>query len=153
VFVSLKLPISEPILSTPSLLKRLLSMLYESLLLIAMLATATLLFIGILGDATAGIRHYLLQAYLWLIAGAYFVWCWIKSGQTLAMQTWHIRLVNQSGQPVSLMHACKRYVLATLFFGPSFVWALFDRESQFLHDRLTGSRLVLEKKVKDSVAG
>jgi len=124
-------------------------MLYESLLLLAMLATATLLFIWLLGDATAGYKHYLLQAYLWLIAGAYFIWCWIKSGQTLAMQTWRIKLVNRAGQPISLIHACKRYLLATLFFGASFLWALFDRESQFLHDRLTGSRLILEKKIND----
>ena len=121
-------------------------MLYESLLLIAILGTATLLFLWVLGDATVGYKHYLLQAYLWLIAGTYFIWCWIKSGQTLAMQTWRIRVVNKAEQPISFAHACKRYVLATLFFGASFIWALFDREGQFLHDRLTGSRLILVSK-------
>jgi len=121
-------------------------MLYEALLLIALLAAATLLFLQLFGDATLPPKHYFLQVYLWLIAGAYFVWCWIKSGQTLAMQTWHIRVVGPDGQPLTLSHACKRYVLATVFFGVGFVWALFDRDGQFLHDRLTGSRLVIVKK-------
>ncbi|HEY3299533.1 MAG TPA: RDD family protein [Methylophilaceae bacterium] len=118
-------------------------MLYESILLLAVLSLATLLFIWLFGDATHAPKRYLLQAFLWAVMGAYFVWCWVKSGQTLAMQTWRIRVVNYIGQPISMHQACKRYLLATLFFGPTFLWALFDREGLFLHDRLTGTRLIL----------
>lgn len=128
-------------------------MLYEGLLLLAVLSVATLLFIWLFGDATNAPKRYYLQAFLWLVMGAYFVWCWLKSGQTLAMQTWRIRVVNYAGQPIDLNQACKRYVLATLFFGPTFLWALFDREGLFLHDRLSGTRLTLlpKKNAKTSV--
>lgn len=120
-------------------------MLYESMLLLAILGVATLLFIWLFGDATHSPKRYFFQAYLWMVMGAYFVWCWVKSGQTLAMQTWRIRVVNPVGQSISINQACKRYILASLFFGATFLWALFDREGLFLHDRLTGTRLILVK--------
>lgn len=129
--------------TTPGFLKRVASLAYESLLLIAILAVATFVFIALLGDATLPPKRYFLQAYLWLIAGGYFVWCWTRSGQTLAMKTWRIKVVNQSGQAISWQDACMRYLLATLFFGASFIWAIFDRDKQYLHDRLLGTNLIL----------
>lgn len=142
----------QPAFPRPGLFKLVASMLYESLLLIAILALVTLLFLLLAGDATSGYRHHLLQLLLWLSAGAYFVWCWHHSGQTLAMQTWRIRVVDVSGQPLSWRQACQRYVLASVLFGASFLWACFDREGLFLHDRLSGSRLVLQAKKADSAA-
>ena len=121
-------------------------MLYESMLLIAIAAAAILLFLLLFGDATHAPKRYFLQIYLWLVFGVYFIWCWRKSGQTLAMQTWRIRLVSRTGQPLSAIQACKRYVLASLFFGAGFLWAFFDREVLFLHDRLTGGRLIVVDK-------
>jgi len=118
-------------------------MLYESMLLIAIAAAAVLLFLLLFGDATHSPKRHFLQIYVWLIFGIYFVWCWRKSGQTLAMQTWRIKLVNQAGQPLTTAQACKRYVLATVFFGAGFLWAFFDREGLFLHDRLTGGKLIV----------
>ena len=101
------------------------------------------------GDATAYPKRFILQLYLWLVAGAYFLWCWLHGGQTLAMQTWRLCLVNHMGGAVSSLQAIKRYFWASaglLFFGAGFLWALFDREGMFLHDRLTGTRLVTLKK-------
>lgn len=135
-----------PVFLKPSYLKCIASMLYETILLLAVLSVATLLFIWLFGDATHAPKRYLLQAFLWVVMGAYFVWCWVKSGQTLAMQTWRIRVINYAGQPISINQACKRYLLASLFFGPTFLWALFDREGLFLHDRLAGTRLILLSK-------
>ena len=73
-------------------------------------------------------------------------WYWRRSGQTLAMQTWKLRIVSVDGNPVSLRQGWLRYALAwpsVLFFGAGLVWALFDRDRQFLHDRLSGTRIVL----------
>ena len=121
-------------------------MLYESMLLIAIAAAAILLFLLLFGDATHAPKRYFLQIYLWSVFGVYFIWCWRKSGQTLAMQTWRIKLVSRTGQPLSTAQACKRYVLASLFFGAGFLWAFFDREGLFLHDRLTGGKLIVVDK-------
>jgi uncharacterized RDD family membrane protein YckC len=88
--------------------------------------------------------------YSWLITGIYFVYCWVRSGQTLAMQTWRIQLLGLDGKPLSLEQAVRRYMIASfslMFFGLGFIWAIFDREGLYLHDRFTGSRLVaLSKK-------
>ncbi|CAG0985079.1 hypothetical protein MTYP_01969 [Methylophilaceae bacterium] len=125
-------------------------MVYESLLLMAILMLATLLFILFFGDATAAPKRYFLQVFLWLVCGTYFVWNWSRGGQTLAMQTWRIKLITQSGKQLTLLQAVKRYLVASLFFGAGFVWAFFDRDGLFLHDRLCGSKLVLlDKPLKD----
>lgn len=123
-------------------------MLYESLLLLGVLAAAFMLphlILGIAWSLTA--PGVLLVAHVYLVLGAYFLWLWRKDGQTLAMQTWRIRLVDaRSGRIVSLPRGLLRYTLAwpsLLVYGVGLLWALFDRDRQFLHDRLAGTRLVL----------
>jgi uncharacterized RDD family membrane protein YckC len=62
------------------------------------------------------------------------------------MKTWRIKLESMNGELLSVNRAILRYVLATaglMFFGAGFLWALFDREGLYLHDRLIGSRLRL----------
>ena len=61
-------------------------------------------------------RH-ALQAFLFVVFGIYFVWFWAK-GQTLAMKTWHIRVVDLRGRPISQRRALLRYVLSWLWFLP-----------------------------------
>jgi len=133
-------------MNSPSLFKRIACMLYESLLLIAILALATFIFLKIFGAATQSPLRYFLQFYLWLIAGAYFIFCWVRSGQTLAMQTWRIQLLGQGGRLMPIRQAAMRYVIASfslILFGFGFFWAIFDREGLYLHDRFTGGRLVM----------
>jgi uncharacterized RDD family membrane protein YckC len=119
------------------------SLLYDGLLLIAILLLATLVFIAIFGDATEPPRHYFLQFYLWLVGAVYFVWNWHHAGHTLAMQTWRLRVVSRTGEPVTWSLAVRRYIFATVFFGLGFLWAIFDREGLYLHDRVAGTRLIL----------
>jgi uncharacterized RDD family membrane protein YckC len=71
--------------------------------------------------------------------GFYFVFCWTKAGQTLAMKTWRVQLIKSNGTLLDFKLAGLRYVLASLslgFFGVGFIWAIFDREGFFLLDRL-----------------
>ena len=107
-----------------------------------------------------------LQAFLFVIFGIYFVWFWAK-GQTLAMKTWHIRLVDRHGLAVSQARALGRYCLSWLWFLPPLIaispfhlsgpestviflgwvvfWALLSRlqpQGQFWHDAWAGTRLV-----------
>jgi len=124
-------------------------MLYDALVLLALLFAATFIFLMLFGNATEPPLRYVFQLYLWLAAGGYFLWCWHRGGQTLAMQTWRLQLTDRAGMPLSLMAAAWRYVLASLglaFFGAGFIWAIFDREGLFLHDRLAGTRLTLVEK-------
>ena len=85
------------------------------------------------------------QIYLLGIALAYFAWCWLRGGQTLAMKTWRIRVVAKDGTPITLGQTLLRFVLAALgigFAGAGLIWAFFDSDRQFLHDRLAGTRIV-----------
>jgi uncharacterized RDD family membrane protein YckC len=114
-------------------------MLYEAMLLFAVAFFAAWLFFFASGgrDATAGWLRYALQLFIGAVFAAYFLWCWLRGGQTLAMKAWHIRLVD-----VTPRKALLRFVLALMLFPASIVWALFDRDRQFLHDRLARTRLV-----------
>ena len=131
----------------PTLRRRLASMVYESLLLIGVLAAGLLvphLFIAWLtGAASPGVWLWL---HLFVLMGLYFIWCWLHGGQTLPMQTWKIKLIGADNREPSLNALTLRYSLAwpsLLFFGFGIVWALFDRDRQFLHDRLAATRLVV----------
>ena len=120
-------------------------MLYESILVFAILFLVGIVYRTLFGDPHTDIEQHLLFIVSWLIIGVYFVYCWLRSGQTLAMQTWRIQLFGFDGKPLQLEQAMKRYVIASfglMFFGLGFIWAIFDRQGLYLHDRLTGGRLV-----------
>jgi uncharacterized RDD family membrane protein YckC len=132
-------------MTAPSLIKLGACLLYELLTAIAVIFVSAGLFLWVAGDATHGIKRLLLQIFLWLILGAYFVWCWRKSGRTLAMQAWKFKLIGDDNQLLSLKLAIFRYVLATVslvFCGIGFLWAIVDRQHLFLHDRILKSRIV-----------
>ena len=131
---------------TPGIARRLASMLYEAILLFAVGFLATWVFQLAAGTVQIeGWRLRLLQAFLLAVFAAYFLWCWLRGGQTLAMKTWRIRLVARGNVPLSARAALLRFVYAVALVPTlvGLVWALFDRDRQFLHDRLAGSALVL----------
>lgn len=161
-------PLSIAPLQAPSLRRRMACWLYESLLLFGVVFVGGL----VLGSAGVLFGHPLspktLQALLFVVLGIYFAWFWSK-GQTLAMKTWHIRVVNQQGRPLTRVRALARYALCWLWLLPPLallapfhlpwaevavlttgwvaVWALLSRfhpQRQFWHDVLAGTRLVDE---------
>ena len=153
----------------PSLARRLAAMAYESLIVAAILLVASLAFMGATTSRLEGPARHLFQAYLFLVLGLYFVWCWRRGGQTLPMKAWKLRVVGRDGAPLDAPRAVLRYVLAALALGASAVaaavlwrepgtrlawlalapgaltvlWSLVDAERQFLHDRLAGTKLVM----------
>ena len=125
--------------------RRFASAFYDALLLAALLLVATLPFVLLVGDATHGWQRHLLQAWLVVVAGMYFVYFWTRGGQTLAMRTWRLRVVRSDGAAVEALRAAHRYALAvvgTAALGATFLWAFVDRERLFLHDRLAGTAVV-----------
>lgn len=116
-------------------------MLYEVFLVVAVAFFAGSVFLFSSGGqlAVTAWERAMQGAFVLGFLGLYFLWCWLRGGQTLPMKAWRIRLVR-----VTPARAVLRYLLALLLVptGLSFVWALFDPERQFLHDRLAGTRLV-----------
>lgn len=120
-------------------------MIYESLLLVAVLFIASFIFHLIFRDTSSLLFRPAFQLYLLLVAGTYFTWFWTHGGQTLPMQTWKFRVISVDGNQLTLKQAVARYLFAVIgifFFGCGVIWALFDRDRQFLHDRLAGTRIV-----------
>jgi uncharacterized RDD family membrane protein YckC len=134
----------KPVLRLASLRLRLVSLVYEGILLIAVLSVSSYLFLSLARDAQSGLPRVIFQVYLLSVCGAYFVFCWARTGQTLPTKTWRMRIVTEEGGPLSAGRAFKRYLLAIpgMLSGISLLWAPFDRERQFLHDRLAGTRIV-----------
>lgn len=132
-------------IAAPGLLKLGACLLYELLTIVAVIFVSTGLFVMIAGDAGHGVKRLLLQLFLWLVVGAYYIRCWIKTGQTLAMQAWKLKVVDERHQLLTMRQAVARYLLATVslaFFAAGFLWAVVDKNSQFLHDRFLRFKVV-----------
>ena len=132
---------------TPAgIVRRLLCMSYELVLLSAVVVVTVVLPQTLLGAfahrlATASF----LWAQLFVVLLLYFLGFWLHGGQTLAMKTWRIRLASKDNRPVRPVQALLRYLLCSpsiLFCGVGLLWALIDRDKQFLHDRLAGTHLL-----------
>lgn len=121
------------------------SMFYECMVLITIALCASIAFQGTIEGPLDGWVRNLYQIYLFLVFGLYFLWCWVRGGQTLPMKTWKLRLTSADGGSVSARQGAIRYLaawLSLLCFGFGYLWAIFDRDRQFLHDRLAGTRLI-----------
>ncbi len=172
-------------LTAPSLTSRMACWLYEGTLLFGVVFGTGLFFYGLLfaiGHLVPSFvplrdafnNRYALQAFVFFLLALYFTWFWAK-GQTLAMKTWNIRVVDAQGQALSRTRALWRHLLSWLWLLPPLgvggyfglqlgelsviligwvvVWALLSRfhtQRQFLHDALAGTRLVHFKPVEDT---
>ena len=150
----------------PALLRRMACWLYEGILLFGVVFIAGYLFGTLTQTRNAMDNRSALQAFLLVIFGIYFVWFWSK-GQTLAMKTWDIRVVDHNGRPITQRRALLRYALSWVWLLPPLmavapfglsvgeisvitlgwiaVWALLSRfhhEQQFWHDAWAGTKLV-----------
>lgn len=152
----------------PGLRRRMAAFLYEGVLLFGVVMTVGLIYGIVIGQKHALQHREGLQATVFVVLSLYFMWFWRHGGQTLAMKTWHVRLVSREGGVLSLKQALFRYVASWLWFAPALLgawlagWhqskllygALFGwiaayallswlhPQRQFLHDALCGTRLI-----------
>ena len=121
-------------------------MIYDAVLLAALLLAGGFAFVAWGRHIEPVLVRPAMQLFLLVLVGAYFVWQWSRGGQTLPMKTWRIKLIAADGGPLTVRRAIFRYVLAVaglLLCGFGLAWAFFDRDRQFLHDRLGGTRIVM----------
>ena len=173
------MPNNSLALATPTVGRRLISMVYEALLLFAVVFLAGLVFDIVTQSRNPLALRNVRQFLLFLVMAAYFIHFWSREGQTLAMKTWRIRLIKPGHEQVPVRIAAARYLLAWMWFVPGLLlnyalglkawpelgvmaagmvlWAgtaLLDKDRQFLHDKLLGTRLVqLPKQNKTVAAG
>ena len=128
------------------LLRRLGAMLYDALLVLALLFLATIPFIAIRGgepvDAAENLPYQLTLA---VIIFAFFVGFWSQSGRTLGMQSWGLQAETDDGQIPTVGQASIRFfaaIVSWLPLGLGFLWQLWDKDQLTWHDRLSGTRLI-----------
>ena len=118
---------AAPLIATPTVKRRVIAMVYEAFLLIAVEALAVFLFIFATGNRQGPAFRAALMAFLFLVTAAYFVHAWSGSGFTLAMKTWRIKVVKVGVSKVPFRNAAIRYLLAWGWFAPALaVGALLD---------------------------
>ncbi len=161
--------------TTPSLKRRMACWLYEGMLLFGVMVSSGLVYfvaaywITGLAPGEMSVHPQLksgLQASSFLVLGLYFIWMW-RRGQTLAMKTWRIQMVDTAGQKISRRTAFKRYLTSWIWFIPPLavssavglsvveltvltsgwvaIWVVLSRfhpEGQFWHDAFAGTRLI-----------
>ncbi len=132
-------------LPTPGLFRRLASIFYDLLLLLALLAVATTL-ITLPFGMPEGAALVVYQLFLFeLIPLLFFTGFWWRGGQTLGMRAWRLKVVRADGAPLTWTDALKRHLaslLSCLALGLGFVWILLDPQGLAWHDRLSGTRLI-----------
>jgi uncharacterized RDD family membrane protein YckC len=128
-----------------SLARRLAAILYDSLLILALMFLVTLPFVGSRGGEPVDPGFLPYQFALVAVAWLFFAGFWSRSGRTLGMQAWRISVVDYSGNTPSVAAATVRF-LAAIFswlpLGLGFLWQLWDKEGLSWHDRISGTRLV-----------
>ena len=132
------------------LFRRLAAILYDSLLIIAMWLITTLLLVAFINDGAA-LQGPLFQFGLYFEACLFYSYFWRLRGQTLGMQVWKIRLVNPSLQTLSWQECFARLFFALVsvsMLGLGFIWMLFDPDRLTWHDRASGTRVVLLRKIE-----
>ena len=132
------------------LFRRLAAILYDSLLIIAMWLITTLLLVAFINDGAA-LQGPLFQFGLYFEACLFYSYFWRLRGQTLGMQVWKIKLVSPSLQTLSWQECFARLFFALVsvsMLGLGFIWMLFDPDRLTWHDRASGTRVVLLKKIK-----
>jgi uncharacterized RDD family membrane protein YckC len=126
----------------PGLFRRLAAIVYDSLLLGAVLFAATAAMLPLNSGHAFRANQYFYPVYLTGVSFLFFGWFWTHGGQTLGMRAWKIKVLTHDGQPINWRQAALRFLsalLSWLVLGLGFWWILFDRQKRGWHDRLSGT--------------
>lgn len=125
------------------LARRLAAVVYDGIVVIAVLFIAAVPVVLLHGGAVEG--SLLFDLYLLGVAFAFYGGFWTHGGQTIGMRAWGVRVLRADGGPVRWPEAALRFtaaILSWLVLGAGFWWSLIDHEHRAWHDRISGTRLV-----------
>jgi uncharacterized RDD family membrane protein YckC len=126
--------------------RRIAAILYDALLVLALLFLATIPFVAVRGgEAVEAETSPAYQLGLVLVVYLFFVGFWSTKGRTLGMQSWGLQLEDAHGRVPGPGRASLRFaaaLLSTACLGLGFLWQLVDRDKLTWHDRLSGTRLM-----------
>ena len=126
--------------------RRIFSLVYDSLAIVGIIFTFTLLLVLINGGAPEnGSLVDLLQLFITIFSGPlFYTYFWIKNdGQTLGMQSWKIKLISEETLTVRIcLLRCAFSTFSFLFFGIGYAYILFNKDNRSLADMATKTRIV-----------
>ncbi|MDP2098837.1 MAG: RDD family protein [Methylobacter sp.] len=128
-------------------MRRLAVILYDVLLLIALLFVATALVLPLNAGEAFTAQQFYFPLYLLLVSFFFYAWFWTHGGQTLGLRAWKIRVLTLDRQPISWKQAALRFSLALFswfFFGLGFWWILIDKDRRSWHDRFSKTALFFD---------
>lgn len=146
--------------------RRLAAMVYDgflvfALLFVASLIPALLLNMDQLGaspetntvvhELNSPLQGWLYRIYLLTVTAAFFAIFWRKSGQTLGMQAWRLKLIRVDGSAPSWRQCLIRLAVATISLaaaGLGYWWIWIDREKRSWHDMASGTKVIVLPKTK-----
>lgn len=146
--------------STPSLLRRFAAMVYDTLLIMAISilygAVMAGINVAIKGAPETGERitwgMFGVVVFIgWIVTiGYFFCYFWHRSGQTLGMKTWRIKIVNRDNLECPTYVQCViRFLCANLSFcllGAGYWFIYTNKQRQTLHDKISKTRTLLLSK-------
>ena len=128
-----------------TLLRRLGAIFYDLFLLLAVIFVASFLPVILFNVKPGDAYFFLFQVYIFLISYLFYAWFWIRSGQTLGMRTWKVKVVTNDGSNLNWGNSLIRYlvaILSLLALGLGFFWSLWDKQKRTWHDIASGTRLI-----------
>lgn len=137
----------------PALPRRLIAMVYDTFLVLPLIMVNVAIGMGIhsaiAGGEAAPLHPQLVQLIVLLSIIVFFSAFWLKSGQTLGMQAWRVKLVATDGGRPTVMQSVRRCMgalISAACLGLGYWWCLFDRRGRYWHDYLSGTELMLVDK-------
>lgn len=132
---------------SPSFLRRLAAMLYDVLLLLALLFLATAFLLPFNAGRAFTHQQVFYPVYLLIVSFIFYAGFWTHGGQTLGLRTWKMKVLTVNQQPLSWRLALLRFCAAILswcFFGLGFCWILIDKDRRAWHDYLSKTAVFLD---------
>ena len=120
------------------------SILYDSLLVLAVLIIMSLPFFSFNLEENLSLKI-IVQIYYYLITQYFFVWFWVNNEGTLGMKTWKIKIVSEDGNKISYIEAIIRFnaaIFSFIFFGLGFLMCFLRKDKKCLHDFISKTVLI-----------
>ena len=137
-------------------LRRFGAMLYDLLLVTALLVIVTALFLPFTGgeaitpDRSVAVER-IYQSALLLVVVLFFCLFWTWRGQTVGMLAWRLRVERSDGTLLTWRDALLRLggaCVSLAALGLGYFWIWVDRDRLAWHDRWSGTRVVVTPKKK-----
>lgn len=149
-------PVPDALLPSAGLWRRLAALLYDAFLVFSIWMVMGFVLQFIVGPDTSQLvdgrvqTDPVLDVIVFIAevgsAAGFYIWFWMRTGQTLGMIAWRIKAVSRTGGLMSLQQGVLRWVLAwPAFFvlGAGYLWRYMDPNGDALHDKYSGTRVVL----------